>query len=487
MFKCSQHMKNLTGPCFSNTISITRNQNVLAQEKVIDNAMKSLAEIPKPKSLPILGTFLDYTKFEGFEVGNIAEFYKSRFEHLGPIFKENILPGLTDMTVYCSSPQDNETMFRTEGKLANRDPIAVLKFSREKLGIPTGLVNIQGEEWYTLRKIVNKHFLSNSSVWSYDKELHEVSDDFVEYISQNLDSNNEVPNFRLALNKWALEGAGTFCLDTRFGMFSEKTDENLQLIVDNTALLFDLLTELNFAPPVWRYFETKKIKALKKCQAVQLEAISKQRDRMMEKVKHKNDKDLTKLEILVTKKDLPDSEVAILISDMLGGGVDTTSNAAAFMLYVLAINPEKQEILREEIKNALQSDKVDGMSLQRMKYLHACVLEAQRMFPLTVGTTRRLLQDTILSGYLVPKGTKVIMLSNVMNGQNPAYFEDPETYLPERWLQRNPNIKFAMTGSFGIGARACPGRKFAMQEVHYLLISVLSRFKLQYNYKPIKA
>ena len=40
----------------------------------------------------------------------------------------------------------------------------------------------------------------------------------------------------------------------------------------------------------------------------------------------------------------------ITLLDVLSAGVDTTTNAASFVLYCLATNPEKQEILREEIR-----------------------------------------------------------------------------------------------------------------------------------------
>ncbi|XP_078486707.1 cytochrome P450 10-like [Ciona intestinalis] len=457
-----------------------------AQVQSKETAVKDFSEIPQPKSLPILGTFLDYTKFRGFDVANLNNLFKSRFDELGPIYKETIIPGLSEPTVHCFSPQDNEKLFRLESRLANRDPIEFLKVVRERIGVPSGLVNIQGEEWYQLRKIVNEHFLTNSSVWSYSKDIHEVSEDFVDYISRSLDANNEVPNFALALNKWALEGTGVFCLDTRFGMFTGEVDEHLQEIVDNSNRLFQLMAELTVAPPFWKYFETKQIKALKKCQVAQVVAIKKQREIILKRIKEKDPEKLTKLEKLMTKKDLPQGEVDILVSDMLGGGVDTTSNAAAFMLYIMAVNPDKQEILREEIKTALQSGKVDGKSLQRMKYLHACALEAQRMFPLTAGTSRRLPVDVVLSGYNVPAGTRLLLISNVAHHKNPEYFDQPESFLPERWLERKQKSKFAMIGSFGMGARACPGRKFAMQEVHYLLISLLSRYKVEYHHKPIK-
>ena len=49
------------------------------------------------------------------------------------------------------------------------------------------------------------------------------------------------------------------------------------------------------------------------------------------------------------------SEKESIILDVLAAGVDTTSNAAAFVLYCLAVNPDKQEKLREEVNQVMDS------------------------------------------------------------------------------------------------------------------------------------
>uniref|UniRef100_H2XQG6 Cytochrome P450 n=2 Tax=Ciona intestinalis TaxID=7719 RepID=H2XQG6_CIOIN len=92
----------------------------------------------------------------------------------------------------------------------------------------------------------------------------------------------------------------------------------------------------------------------------------------------------------------------VLIIDLLSGGVDTTSNSAVFVLYLLSINPDKQEILRKEILEALKIGKTDGKDLMRMSYLHACMLESQRLLPFSIGTNRRYSKDIVLSGYKIP-------------------------------------------------------------------------------------
>ena len=130
-----------------------------------------------------------------------------------------------------------------------------------------------------------------------------------------------------------------------------------------------------------------------------------------------------------------EDEKEVIVSDILGAGIDTTSNAASFMLCCLATNPEKQEKLRQEIKKVMDSgQEITGKTLQQMKYLHAISMEAQRLYPLSLGLARTIQSDIVLSGYQVPAGATVLLTANVMNNRDPKFFEDPDSFIPERWL-----------------------------------------------------
>jgi len=109
---------------------------------------------------------------------------------------------------------------------------------------------------------------------------------------------------------------------------------------------------------------------------------------------------------------------------------------------------------------------------------------------------RTLFQITKASFYVVKsnavktlsKGTVILNSSNLINNRDPRFFDNPDVFEPERWLdqQQRNKAKFATVGSFGSGATMCPGRKFALQELHCLVIALLQRYRLEYHYKPIK-
>uniref|UniRef100_F6Z1W3 Uncharacterized protein n=1 Tax=Ciona intestinalis TaxID=7719 RepID=F6Z1W3_CIOIN len=119
--------------------------------------------------------------------------------------------------VFSTLPDDNEVLLRSEEKISHREPVEFVVSARKLLGWSIGLPFDVGEDWYKLRKVVNQHFLKNSIVWSHSKQQHEVAEEFVDYIGQNLDENNEVPHFQDLLQKWALESTAVFCFGVRLG------------------------------------------------------------------------------------------------------------------------------------------------------------------------------------------------------------------------------------------------------------------------------
>ena len=75
-------------------------------------------------------------------------------------------------------------------------------------------------------------------------------------------------------------------------------------------------------------------------------------------------------------------------------------------LYYLATNQEKQDKLREEMRQYLpkKDSPVTKEILSEVPYLKATIKETLRMAPIAVGNLRTTIQDMVLSGYQIPKG-----------------------------------------------------------------------------------
>ena len=115
-------------------------------------------------------------------------------------------------------------------------------------------------------------------------------------------------------------------------------------------------------------------------------------------------------------------------------GIDTTGSTAAFLLYHLAANHDKQERLFQEICNTIGPEgTVTECALNKMKYMKACQTESQGILKAVFGTVRRAEEGLVIGGYEIPK-EKTILRCGSMSSKDPANFPNPEHFLPERCL-----------------------------------------------------
>ncbi|GJW13822.1 cytochrome P450 [Tanacetum coccineum] len=92
------------------------------------------------------------------------------------------------------------------------------------------------------------------------------------------------------------------------------------------------------------------------------------------------------------------------------------------------------------------------------------------------------IEDCNIRGYHVPKGIRLIM--NVWKlHRDPQVWSDPDDFRPERFLEKDSDIK--LSGSelfeyipFSIGRRMCPTTSFALHVVHLTLARLLQGFDL---------
>jgi hypothetical protein len=77
---------------------------------------------------------------------------------------------------------------------------------------------------------------------------------------------------------------------------------------------------------------------------------------------------------------------------MIFGGIDTTGNTIGFLMYHLAANPDKQEILRKECLSI--GPNLNVKNLNELRYLKACIQETFRLTP-TISMLVRMLQENV--------------------------------------------------------------------------------------------
>ena len=78
-------------------------------------------------------------------------------------------------------------------------------------------------------------------------------------------------------------------------------------------------------------------------------------------------------------------------------------------------------------------------------------------------------------------------MSQLVLHRSPRYFEEPEKFKPERWLQPPALPQFAYF-PFGGGSRKCLGDQFAWMEARIELAELVMRYRFELVYaSPVHA
>jgi cytochrome P450 len=158
-------------------------------------------------------------------------------------------------------------------------------------------------------------------------------------------------------------------------------------------------------------------------------------------------------------------------------GHGTTATALAWTWYLLAQHPAVEAALLAELR-AVGGRRPTLADLPRLTYTEAIFTEALRLYPPVWATGREARRDCQLGGTAaaparpIRSGTIVVMSQWVLQ-RDPRFFEQPDEFVPERWLdglaKRLP--KFAYF-PFGGGPRICMGNGFAMMEAVLILATI---------------
>jgi len=168
--------------------------------------------------------------------------------------------------------------------------------------------------------------------------------------------------------------------------------------------------------------------------------------------------------------------------DHLSAGQMTTASTLTYVVWRLSRQPEWQVRLQEELRAMPVNDKgrVHLSTIEACPVLDAVINETLRLHPVASGRQERIVPagGRTYSGVFVPEGTTVIGPTLVLH-HDPEVYPDPQSWLPERWLEADEAHLKAMEYSFvpfGHGARKCIGLHLASMEMRLLLTSIYRRF-----------
>ncbi|KAE9611186.1 putative cytochrome P450 [Lupinus albus] len=164
-------------------------------------------------------------------------------------------------------------------------------------------------------------------------------------------------------------------------------------------------------------------------------------------------------------------------------GSGSTAMTLTWALSLLLNHPNVLKAAKKELDINIGKHKwVQECDIKDLKYLQAIIKETLRLYPPAPLTgIREATEECYVSGYCVPKGTRLLI--NLWNlHRDPEIWCNPNEFQPERFLNTHAHIEFQSQEfeliPFSFGRRSCPGMTFGLQVVHLTLARLIQGFDI---------
>ncbi|CAL0303247.1 unnamed protein product [Lupinus luteus] len=356
-----------------------------------------------------------------------------------------------------------------------------------------------GTTWRTLRRNLSAEMLHPSRVKGYAQTRIWVLDLLLKRLKFDIKSNVSVKimdHFQHAM----------FALLV-FMCFGERVDDKIldDIAKAERSLLLSLqrFSVLNYWPKITKFFLRKRWEELLRLrsnqEAILVPLIRARKEAKKNGLCNDNNNPRAYVDSLLDLKlpneeqrNLDESEIVTLCSELLSAGTDTTSTALQWIMANLVKYPHIQQRIADEIKKVMpvsdkeEKEEVREEDLHKLPYLKAVILESLRRHPPAhFVLPHAVSEDVDFNGYLMPKkGLVNFMVAEI--GRDPKVWEDPMAFKPERFLNEDGTQveKFDITGSkeikmmpFGAGRRICPAYSLAMLHLEYFVANLVWNFE----------
>lgn len=171
-------------------------------------------------------------------------------------------------------------------------------------------------------------------------------------------------------------------------------------------------------------------------------------------------------------------EILILFT----AGHETTSNALSFTIQLLALHPEWQERLYNEVKNLDESSLMSKLKgLEKTQWV---IEESMRLYPPVYFMDRLSEKDFEFGNYKFQTGENILFSIYEIH-RDKEYWDNPNDFNPERFSEGG-NQYSSHYFPFGAGPRKCIGSNFAMFEMILAISELVERYKIYPKFSEIE-
>jgi len=175
---------------------------------------------------------------------------------------------------------------------------------------------------------------------------------------------------------------------------------------------------------------------------------------------------------------LSDTEIGDQVITFFLGGPETTANAIAWALYLVAQHPDVAERLRAEADSVLAGSLPGAEHLPKLELAGRVISETLRLYPPVWMLSRVASEDTDLGAHHVRAGTSFIYSPYLLHHQA-SMFEAPERFDPDRWDGSGGPPPRGAFIPFGGGPRRCVGDQFGTTMATLSLAAIAARWNLE--------
>ena len=172
----------------------------------------------------------------------------------------------------------------------------------------------------------------------------------------------------------------------------------------------------------------------------------------------------------------PDGQIRDEVATFLIAGHETTALSLTYTMSLLSWNPDARDRVRAEATEVLSGGPPTHGDLADLEYTKRAYREALRLYPPAWAVFRRANGEVELGDYLIEDGSAIVMPLWTIH-RDGRYFENPETFDPDRWRRRDPK-SVAAYRPFSSGPHACIGQGFALSGATLVLARLVRDFDI---------
>jgi cytochrome P450 len=160
---------------------------------------------------------------------------------------------------------------------------------------------------------------------------------------------------------------------------------------------------------------------------------------------------------------MPEEQLLDECMTLFVAGHETTAAALTWCFALLTDHPAVAERLTAEVDEVLQGQPIQFEQIAALPYLDGVLKETLRLYPPAFGFGRAVQEPFSVAGTAFPQKA-ILRFSVYATHHSPLYYDEPEAFRPERFLDEATKPDRYTYLPFGAGSRICVGNMFAMME-----------------------